>query len=39
MSTANGFDFCSLSKNYEKGVSGGVTSDTYLAFVIIECLA
>ncbi|CAG7940504.1 unnamed protein product [Penicillium salamii] len=28
-----------LSKNYEKGVSGGVTSDTYLAFVIIECLA
>ncbi|KAJ5945147.1 hypothetical protein N7516_005315 [Penicillium verrucosum] len=28
-----------LSKNYEKGVSGGVTADTYIAFVIIECLA
>jgi hypothetical protein len=29
----------SLSKNYEEGVSGGVTPDTYLAFVAIECLA
>ncbi|CDM34717.1 hypothetical protein DTO013E5_3361 [Penicillium roqueforti] len=28
-----------LSKNFEKGVSGGVTSDTFIAFVIIECLA
>ncbi|KAJ5535210.1 hypothetical protein N7527_001464 [Penicillium freii] len=28
-----------LSKNYEKGVSGGVTPDTYVAFLIIECLA
>ncbi|KGO75075.1 Major facilitator superfamily domain, general substrate transporter [Penicillium italicum] len=28
-----------LSKNYEKGVSGGVTPKTYVAFVIIECLA
>ncbi|KAF4760223.1 hypothetical protein HAV15_006533 [Penicillium sp. str.  len=28
-----------LSKNYEKGVSGGVTPDTYIAFLIIECLA
>ncbi|KAK7210999.1 hypothetical protein V2G26_018177 [Clonostachys chloroleuca] len=28
-----------LSKNYQEGVSGGVTPDTYLAFVAIECLA
>ncbi|KAL2678914.1 hypothetical protein Neosp_009666 [[Neocosmospora] mangrovei] len=28
-----------LSKNYQKGVSGGVTPDTYIAFLIIECLA
>ncbi|KAF5637995.1 Ion channel regulatory UNC-93 [Fusarium sp. NRRL 52700] len=28
-----------LSKNHEKGVSGGVTPDTYIAFLIIECLA
>lgn len=28
-----------LSKNYQKGVEGGVTTETYLAFVIIECLA
>ncbi|OOQ91536.1 hypothetical protein PEBR_08488 [Penicillium brasilianum] len=28
-----------LSKNHLKGVDGGVTPDTYLAFVIIECLA
>ncbi|KAK7431158.1 hypothetical protein QQZ08_002198 [Neonectria magnoliae] len=28
-----------LSKNYEKGVSGGVTPDTYIAFMIIECMA
>lgn len=33
------FALCSLSKNYEKGVSGGVTPDTYIAFLIIECLA
>lgn len=29
----------SLAKNHEKGVSGGVTPDTYVAFVIIECIA
>ncbi|KAI1868529.1 uncharacterized protein JN550_006445 [Neoarthrinium moseri] len=28
-----------LSKNFEKGVEGGVTPDTYVAFLIIECLA
>ncbi|KAJ5747462.1 uncharacterized protein N7511_009158 [Penicillium nucicola] len=28
-----------LSKNHEKGVDGGVSPDTYLAFVIIESLA
>ncbi|KAH6657168.1 major facilitator superfamily domain-containing protein [Truncatella angustata] len=28
-----------LSKNYQKGVEGGVTTETYVAFVIIECLA
>ncbi|KAJ4130471.1 hypothetical protein NW754_009524 [Fusarium falciforme] len=28
-----------LSKNHEKGVSGGVTPDTYIAFLIIECMA
>ncbi|KAL4890096.1 major facilitator superfamily domain-containing protein [Aspergillus ambiguus] len=28
-----------LAKNYEKGVSGGITPDTYIAFVIIECIA
>jgi hypothetical protein len=28
-----------LSKNYVKGVNGGVTPDTYVAFMIIECLA
>ncbi|KAJ3526146.1 hypothetical protein NM208_g11331 [Fusarium decemcellulare] len=28
-----------LSKNNEKGVSGGVTPDTYIAFLIIECMA
>ncbi|KAM0421264.1 hypothetical protein ACHAPT_010986 [Fusarium lateritium] len=28
-----------LSKNYQKGVSGGVTPDTYIAFLIIECMA
>jgi hypothetical protein len=28
-----------LSKNYLKDVEGGVTTETYLAFVIIECLA
>ncbi|KAI0126135.1 major facilitator superfamily domain-containing protein [Xylariales sp. AK1849] len=28
-----------LSKNYLKGVEGGVTPDTYVAFMIIECLA
>lgn len=29
----------SLSKNHVKGVSGGVTPDTYVAFLIIECMA
>lgn len=29
----------SLSKNHVKGASGGITPDTYVAFVIIECLA
>jgi hypothetical protein len=29
----------SLSKNHAKGVTGGVTPDTYVAFLIIECLA
>ncbi|CAG7967433.1 unnamed protein product [Penicillium nalgiovense] len=33
------FAFYSLSKNHEKGVSGGVSPDTFIAFVIIECLA
>ncbi|KAJ5161707.1 hypothetical protein N7492_007099 [Penicillium capsulatum] len=28
-----------LSKNHEKGASGGVTPDTYVAFIIIECIA
>ncbi|KAI4662350.1 uncharacterized protein J4E79_004639 [Alternaria viburni] len=28
-----------LSKNHEKGVEGGVTPDTYVAFLIIECMA
>jgi hypothetical protein len=28
-----------LSKNHVKGVTGGVTPDTYVAFLIIECLA
>ncbi|KAK6364420.1 hypothetical protein LTS17_012185 [Exophiala oligosperma] len=28
-----------LSKNHVKGVSGGVTPDTYIAFLIIEALA
>ncbi|ROV96980.1 hypothetical protein VSDG_04141 [Cytospora chrysosperma] len=28
-----------LAKNHLKGVEGGVTPDTYIAFVIIECLA
>ncbi|KAL1883233.1 hypothetical protein Daus18300_000291 [Diaporthe australafricana] len=28
-----------LAKNHIKGVEGGVTPDTYIAFVIIECLA
>ncbi|KAJ5682057.1 uncharacterized protein N7477_001997 [Penicillium maclennaniae] len=28
-----------LSKNHEKGVEGGVSPDTYIAFVIIESLA
>ncbi|KAG8162929.1 hypothetical protein KVR01_007407 [Diaporthe batatas] len=33
-----GTGFC-LAKNHVKGVEGGVTPDTYIAFVIIECLA
>ncbi|GLI82052.1 hypothetical protein PoHVEF18_010452 [Penicillium ochrochloron] len=28
-----------LSKNHVKGADGGVTPDTYLAFIIIECIA
>ncbi|KAJ4415264.1 hypothetical protein N0V82_007426 [Gnomoniopsis sp. IMI 355080] len=28
-----------LAKNHVKGVSGGVTPNTYVAFVIIQCLA
>ncbi|OKP10103.1 UNC93-like protein 1 [Penicillium subrubescens] len=28
-----------LSKNHVKGADGGVTPDTYIAFVIIECIA
>lgn len=32
-------DVSSLSKNVQKGVEGGVTTETYVAFVIIECLA
>lgn len=29
----------SLSKNNAKGAIGGVTPDTYIAFLIIECMA
>jgi len=29
----------SLSKNHVKGATGGVTPDTYIAFLIIECMA
>ncbi|RJE21794.1 hypothetical protein PHISCL_05885 [Aspergillus sclerotialis] len=28
-----------LAKNNEKGVSGGISPDTYIAFVIIQCIA
>ncbi|KAK8041573.1 MFS general substrate transporter [Apiospora phragmitis] len=28
-----------LSKNHEKGASGGITPETYVAFIIIQCLA
>ena len=35
----DGLEFCSLSKNHLKGADGGVTPDTYLAFVIIEAIA
>ncbi|KAF2090450.1 MFS general substrate transporter [Saccharata proteae CBS 121410] len=28
-----------LAKNHVKGVDGGITPDTYVAFLIIECLA
>jgi hypothetical protein len=28
-----------LSKNHLKGAEAGVTPDTYIAFLIIECLA
>ncbi|KAJ5090677.1 hypothetical protein N7532_009361 [Penicillium argentinense] len=28
-----------LAKNNEKGASGGISPDTYVAFVIIECIA
>lgn len=34
-----GSDLASLSKNHEKGAVGGVTPDTYVAFLIIECMA
>jgi hypothetical protein len=37
--TINTFWSSSLSKNYQKGVEGVVIQETYLAFVIIECLA
>lgn len=33
------FGLHSLSKNHQKGVEGGVTPDTYVAFLIIECIA
>lgn len=29
----------SLSKNHIAGVEGGVSPDTYVAFIIIECMA
>jgi hypothetical protein len=29
----------SLAKNHEKGVDGGVTPDTYIVFIVIQCLA
>ena len=29
----------SLAKNHEKGVDGGISPDTYVAFLIIEALA
>lgn len=32
-------DWYSLSKNHKKGAVGGVTPDTYVAFLIIECMA
>ncbi|KAK4234383.1 major facilitator superfamily domain-containing protein [Achaetomium macrosporum] len=28
-----------LAKNHEKGVDGGVTPDTYIVFIVIQCLA
>ncbi|KAK4124533.1 MFS general substrate transporter [Parathielavia appendiculata] len=28
-----------LAKNHEKGVDGGVTPDTYVVFIVIQCLA
>ncbi|KAL4918388.1 major facilitator superfamily domain-containing protein [Aspergillus aurantiobrunneus] len=28
-----------LAKNHEKGADGGVTPDTFVAFVVIECIA
>lgn len=31
--------FPSLSQNHEKSVNNGVTADTYIPFIIIECLA
>jgi len=37
MNSAN--DLPSLSKNHVKGASASVTPDTYIAFVIIECIA
>ncbi|KAK7756497.1 hypothetical protein SLS62_001331 [Diatrype stigma] len=29
----------SLAKNHDEGVVGGITPDTYIAFLIIECMA
>ncbi|KAK4233021.1 major facilitator superfamily domain-containing protein [Achaetomium macrosporum] len=28
-----------LAKNHQKGVDGGVTPDTYIVFIVIQCLA
>lgn len=36
---SNDLALSSLSENHVKGANGGVTPDTYIAFVIIECIA